>query len=134
MSIAVAYAASLAVFLVLDVAWLVLFGIGQFQSQIGPILKPEPNLLAAAAFYAIIAGGLVLLAVRPALQQQSAALAASHGAALGLTAYATFDLTNLAVIQGWTLALALVDMAWGTALSSVAAVAGYAACCRVTRR
>ena len=54
-------------------------------------------------------------------------VAATHGAVLGLTAYATFDLTSLAIIKGWTPGLAAVDMAWGTVLSAIAAVAGYAA-------
>lgn len=125
MSLPLAYAASLMTFVVLDGAWLMLVAIGQFQAQIGPILNPQPRLMAAAAFYVIYASGLVFLAVRPALQQRSWAVGATNGAVLGLTAYATFDLTNLAVIKGWTLGLALLDMAWGTALSSVAALAGY---------
>ena len=111
-----------------------LVGIGQFQAQIGPILNPQPNLMAAAVFYAIYASGLVVLAVRPALQQRSVGVAATSGAVLGLTAYATFDLTNLAVIQGWTLSLALLDMAWGTTLSWIAAVAGYGAGMRAHRQ
>ena len=106
MSLPIAFAASLLTFVVLDAAWLMLVGIGQFQAQIGPILRPQPNLMAAAAFYVIYASGLVFLAVRPALQQRSLGVAATNGAVLGLTAYATFDLTNLAVIKGWTLGLA----------------------------
>ena len=127
MALPLAFAASLLTFVVLDAAWLMLVAIGQFQAQLGPILHPQPNLMAAAAFYVIYASGLVLLAVGPALQQRSLAVAATNGAVLGLTAYATFDLTNLAVIKGWTVGLALLDMSWGTALSCVAAVAGYSA-------
>lgn len=127
MRILIAYLASLATFLVLDTAWLTLVAIDQFQRLIGPIMLPRPNLLAAAAFYVIFAAGLVFLAVRPALQHHSMAIAASHGAVVGLTAYATFDLTNLAIIKGWTLGLAVLDMAWGSALSATAATAGYLA-------
>ncbi len=134
MSLPLAFAASLLTFVVLDAAWLMLVAIGQFQAHIGPILNPQPNLMAAAAFYVIFASGLVLLAVRPALQQSSWAVGATNGAVLGLTAYATFDLTNLAVIKGWTLGLAMLDMAWGTALSCVAALAGYAAGMRAHRQ
>lgn len=125
MSLLLAFGACLLTFVVLDTAWLLLVGIGQFQALIGPIMKPEPNLLAAAAFYVIYAVGLLLLVIRPAVQQRSIGLAAANGAVLGLTSYATFDLTNLAVIKGWTLGLALLDMTWGTTLSSVAAVAGF---------
>jgi len=36
-------------------------------------------------------------------------------------AYATYDLTNLAVLNGFTLRIALIDLAWGTVLSGVTA-------------
>ena len=122
-----AFAASLITFAVLDVAWLMLVAIGQFQSQLGAILQPRPNLLVAAALYVILACGLIMLAVQPALKARSLRVAIANGALLGLTSYATFDLTNLAIIKGWTLGLALLDMTWGTVLSAIAAAAGYAA-------
>lgn len=130
MRILVAYLAALATFVLLDAAWLILVASGEFQRLLGPALLPQPNLFAAAAFYAIFAGGLVFLAVRPALERRSFATGASHGAMVGLTAYATFDLTSLAIVKGWTPGLALLDMAWGTALSAVAATAGYLAAAR----
>jgi uncharacterized membrane protein len=42
-------------------------------------------------------------------------------------AYATYDLTNLATLKDWSLPVAVVDLLWGTALTSAAAAAGYAA-------
>jgi uncharacterized membrane protein len=44
---------------------------------------------------------------------------------LGFCAYATYDLTNLATLRGFPLKLVLVDMAWGTCLTPIAAVAGF---------
>ena len=85
MSLPLAFGASLLTFVVLDAAWLTLVAIGQFQAQLGPILQPKPNLMAAAAFYVIYTSGLLHLAVRPALQQRSMAVAAMNGAMLGLT-------------------------------------------------
>ena len=108
--ILVAYIATLIAFVALDVTWLMLVAVGLFQSQLGAILRPQPDLIAAAAFYPIYAGGLVMLAVRPALRARSLISAAANGAILGLTAYATFDLTNLAIIKGWTLGLALIEI------------------------
>ena len=116
---------TLAVFLGLDAAWLWLVAMELFQSQLGTILRPEPLLGAAIAFYLIYSLGIVVLAVRPALAARAPAIAAGRGAMLGLVAYATFDLTNLAVIRGWTLQLAVVDMAWGIAATAAAALAGY---------
>lgn len=131
---AAAALASLLVFVMLDAAWLSLLAIDLFQSQLGPILRPSPRLGAIGAFYLVYAIGLVVLAVRPALANKSWPTAAVLGAVLGLTAYATFDLTSLAVIERWTVRLAVVDIAWGVTASALAAVAGYAAGRRMTPR
>jgi len=45
------------------------------------------------------------------------------GALFGFFAYATYDLSNLATLRGWPVRLAVVDTAWGTALSNAAAAA-----------
>ena len=50
-----------------------------------------------------------------------------YGAMLGFFGYMTYDLTNLATIKAWTTSLALIDIAWGTLLTAIAALAGYAA-------
>jgi len=47
------------------------------------------------------------------------------GALFGLFCYAIYDLTNLATLRDWPLRLTLVDVAWGTALTAVAAAAGH---------
>ncbi|MFM9938292.1 MAG: DUF2177 family protein [Hyphomicrobiaceae bacterium] len=123
----IAYAASLLTFLVLDVAWLMLFAADMFKRHVGAVLSDQPNLVAALVFYVVYAGGLSALAVWPALAAERLRSAVVQGALVGFTAYATFDLTNLAIIKGWSLGVSLVDMAWGTFASAVAAVAGYAA-------
>lgn len=120
-----AYLATLSAFVVLDAVWIFLVAGPFFKSQLGPLLRMEPNLAAAAFFYVVYAAGLVVLVVAPALQARSAVSAAWRGGALGLTAYATFDLTNLAILERWTLAVAVVDMTWGTLGSSIAALLGF---------
>lgn len=127
MQTAVVYIATLLGFVALDVAWLGLFAISFFASEIGGLLRAQPNLVAAAAFYLIHATGLVALVVRPALRSGTLATVLSTGALFGLCAYATFDLTNLAVIKGWTLPVTLADMAWGTIGSAAACAFGYGA-------
>jgi uncharacterized membrane protein len=87
----------------------------------GGLLRKEPNLTAAAAFYMIYAAGLVLFAVVPGLKAGSITQGAALGAALGLIAYGTYNLTNLAVLNGYSLRIALIDIAWGTVLSGVTA-------------
>ena len=119
------FAATLLVFFALDVAWLSLVGDLFFKRQLGALLRAEPEMITAAAFYAIYAIGCMALVVAPALRCRSTMAAVSRGAVLGLTAYATFDLTNLAILEGWTLAVTLVDMAWGTVATTIACLAGY---------
>ena len=40
------------------------------------------------------------------------------GGVLGLLAYGTYDLTNLAVMKGFTVKIATIDMIWGTLLTA----------------
>jgi uncharacterized membrane protein len=122
-----AYIAILAAFLVLDGIWIALVAMPLFQASLGAILNPSPNVAAIAAFYPIYAFGNYWLALRPALAARAMQIAVINAAVLGLAAYATFDLTGLAVIKGWTLKLALIDIGWGMAASVIAAVAGYLA-------
>jgi uncharacterized membrane protein len=119
------FTATFLAFIAIDAAWLLLVANAFFKSHLGPILRAEPDLIAAAIFYLIYAVGLTILVVAPALRARSAQAAVWRGAVLGLTAYATFDLTNLAILEGWTLAVTLVDIAWGTAVSALASLAGY---------
>jgi uncharacterized membrane protein len=38
---------------------------------------------------------------------------------LGLIAYGTYDLTSLAIMNGWPVAVTIADMIWGTVLTGV---------------
>lgn len=51
-----------------------------------------------------------------------AELAFLYGAALGLVAYGTYDLTNYALLKAWPLAMTIADMAWGAAIQGFTAV------------
>ena len=49
------------------------------------------------------------------------------GAVLGLAAYGTYDITNMATLKNWPTTMSLVDMVWGTILTAVCSAAGYVA-------
>ncbi|MEO9169259.1 MAG: DUF2177 family protein [Aestuariivirga sp.] len=117
----VAYALSLVILLVIDLFWLLGPGRPFYVSEIGGLLRSQPQLGASIAFYLLYAAGLTYFGVMPSLKASSAVLALGQGALFGLMAYATYDLTNLAVLNGFTLRIALIDMAWGTVLSGVTA-------------
>lgn len=46
-------------------------------------------------------------------------------AVFGLITYATYDLTNLAVLRGVPTLVAVVDLAWGATISAAVATIGY---------
>ncbi len=112
------YLLTLAVFLLLDMLWLAWLARGFYRSQLGALLAPRPVWAAAVVFYLLYVAAILFFVVQPALARHSLAWAAGAGAFLGLVAYATYDLTSLAVMANWPLRLTLVDLAWGTALTA----------------
>ncbi len=43
----------------------------------------------------------------------------------GFIAYATYDLTNLATLSGWSLTVTVVDLIWGVVASALASLSTY---------
>jgi uncharacterized membrane protein len=125
-----AYAVVLAVFVIVDLIWLGLVAKSFYRSELGDLLLPRPNLVAAAIFYLLFAAGIVLFVVEPAAASGSLVRAVVFGALFGLVAYGTYDLTNLATMKGFSVRLAVVDMAWGAVLTGLAAAAGHLALAR----
>jgi uncharacterized membrane protein len=121
------YLGALVFFVAADMLWLGVLMTDQYQAWIGPLMREQPLLLPAVAFYLLYPAGLVVFAVRPALERAQWIRAAALGAFFGLLAYGTYDLSNLATLKDWPLPLTLVDMVWGAALSCGSALAGYAA-------
>ena len=129
--VVVAYITTLVVFLGLDFIWLTVMTPRLYQPDIGPLMAAQPNMVAAILFYGLFIVGLVVFAILPALERGGLRRAASLAALFGLLAYATYDLTNLATLRGFTVRLTVADMIWGAVVSAVAASAGYAAAERV---
>lgn len=123
----VAWAVTFVVLLAIDMVWLGVVAKGMYQEAMGDLMSPNPRLAFAAVFYLAYPIGLLVFAIVPGLDQQGVLRAALLGALFGLFCYATYDLTNLAVIRGWPLALSFIDIAWGALVSGVAAAAGAAA-------
>lgn len=107
------------IFLVLDGLWLGVVAKGFYVRQLGPLMRSSFLLVPAIAFYLLIVAALLWFAILPAADAGDWSSAALNGAILGLAAYGTYDLTNLATMKGFPAPLALVDMAWGGVLSAV---------------
>ncbi len=113
---------ALTVFLVIDAIWLSTLGRSYYVSEIGSLLKTSPNLPVAGLFYGLFIAGLLYFVINPALVEDSVRRAAFSGAFFGLVCYATYDLTNLSTMKGFTWRIALIDIVWGTFLTTIVAV------------
>ena len=128
------YLVAAVVFLALDLVWLSLVAQGLYEHFLGDLLADSPNVAAAFAFYAIFVAGLVYFVIAPAVDEQSARTALVRGAAFGLITYATWDLTSLAVIEGFPVGIVPIDMAWGTFLAAAVSTTTYLLWSRLAER
>jgi uncharacterized membrane protein len=119
------YLGTFLAFLVIDMVWLGLVARKFYQAQIGFLLSPQTNWLAAGLFYLIFIAGLIVFAVMPGVQANSLLRTLLYGALFGLVTYATYDLTNLATLKGWPVILALVDITWGIFLAASVSTISY---------
>ena len=115
------YLIALPIFFAIDMLWLVVISKNFYSQQLGYLMKTNVNFAAALLFYLLFIVGVVIFVVTPALDKNSLVLALSYGALFGLITYATYDLTNLATIKDWPLVITVVDLIWGTTLSTMVA-------------
>jgi uncharacterized membrane protein len=64
---------------------------------------------------------LTALVVVPAAAANDPGRALVNGLLFGLACYGTYNLTNAATINGWPNVITIVDWAWGTIATGVAA-------------
>ena len=121
----IAYVTTAVVFLCIDAVWLTVMSSRLYKPLLGPILLDDFNVKAAALFYVIYIAGAVYFAVLPAFQSGSWTSAAVNGAVFGLSAYATYDLTNQATLKNWPVAVTIADICWGTVLTAIAVTTGF---------
>ena len=121
-----AYAGTAITMVALDMLWLGLIAKPLYQQGIGHLMADKFNAPVAVLFYALYAVGLVIFAVAPHDGSYGWGKTATMAALFGFFAYATYDLTNLSTLKDWPVSLSLIDMAWGTFVSTVAATGGKA--------
>lgn len=90
-----------------------------FRARIGPLPNVvdgavRTNIPAALATWALLSAGLVVFVLPRA--GQSLPAAALFGALFGFLVYGVYDATNMAVLRGWPLSVAVVDVCWGALL------------------
>lgn len=130
----VTYLATFVTMVLIDLVWLGVVAKPVYQQGIGHLMAEKPNITAAALFYLLYPMGIVIFAIAPHVSPVMSPDSATAtwlktftvGALFGFFAYATYDLTNLATLKGWPMSLAALDIAWGSLVTGVSALAGKA--------
>ena len=102
-----------------DLVWLGVVAKDFYRRYLPTLLRPDVRWGPGVLFYLIYVAALIVF------ERQSLGRAVGMGAFFGLTAYATYDLTSLALIRDFPTLVAAVDIAWGTVLSAAVAGVGY---------
>ncbi len=119
------YVLNFLVFLAIDAVWLLFIAKNLYAKEIGHLMAEKALLLPALIFYLLFVVGVLIFAVIPGYEAQSISKTLMLSALFGLMTYATYDLTNLATLRDWPLKVTIIDIIWGTSLSTVTGLAGY---------
>ena len=130
MTLAILYAVTAAVFLILDALMLTLVMKPLFTRHIGALLIEPIRFGPAAIFYLAYVAGLIYLVSLPALKTGAPVLVPA--ALIGAMAYGTYEFTSYAILRDWNLSMVATDFLWGTALTAFSAWAGVAVTRMVT--
>jgi uncharacterized membrane protein len=96
-----------------------------YKARLGHLLLDKPIWSVAILFYLVHAAGIAIFPVQLALGAGTWSNALLYGGLFGLCVYAAYDLTNLATLRGWPMAVSVVDLAWGTAVTAAVTLATF---------
>lgn len=110
--------------LLLDFLWLGFLMKDFYNQQLGDLARRQdagamsPRWSAAVLVYILIPLGLMVY-VRPIVLDLPIRQSFLYGALFGLVVYGVYDLTNRAVLAGWSLTMTIVDIGWGCFICGV---------------
>jgi uncharacterized membrane protein len=119
------YILTIPIFFAIDLLWLGIVAKGLYQKYLGSFLSEQVNWVAAIIFYLIFISGIIIFAVQPAVEKDSVFRAMILGVLFGFFTYATYDLTNLATLKGWPIAIVFIDIVWGMVLTGIVSTGSF---------
>lgn len=119
----IAYGLAAVTFLALDIIWLRWAAGNLYRPVIGELMAKDFNVVAAVVFYVIYIAGITWFAIRPGIEAGAVQTAMLNGILLGALCYATFDLTNQAVMKVWSTQISVLDILWGAFVTGAASAA-----------
>lgn len=111
--------------LAIDIFWIGFLAKNLYLKELGKVIRKSPNggldanIIPAALFYLIFLAGLIFFTINNKTVNGSLSSALIAGAFFGLTCYATYDLTNLATLKDFPIKVVIIDLVWGTFLSTL---------------
>ena len=121
----ISYLLTTLVFFVVDMVWLGLIAKNIYRKYLGALLSETVNWAAALIFYLLFIAGIFIFVIYPSIEKQSPERAIVLGAIFGLITYATYDLTNYATLKGFPFNVVIIDLIWGTFITTLVSISGY---------
>lgn len=112
------------IFLLIDIIWLSQSFSYIYQPNIGELLRENIIIFPAILFYIIYPLGATILVALPSLEKVLIKTIFINGFVLGVIAYGTYNLTNMATLDGWSAKVVIIDMIWGGFLTGVSVLLG----------
>ena len=119
------FAVTFVVFMGIDLIWLGFVAKNIYSKYLGYLMAPQVNWLAALVFYVIFIIGVLYFVIAPSLVDRDFTQLVIRAMLFGFMTYATYDLTNLATVRDWPITITIIDLIWGTTLSTSVSVISY---------
>lgn len=119
------FAVTFVVFMGIDLIWLGFVAKNIYSKYLGYLMAPNVNWLAALVFYVIFIIGILYFVIAPSLVDRDFTQLVIRAMLFGFMTYATYDLTNLATVRDWPITITIIDLIWGTTLSTSVSVISY---------
>ena len=120
----ITYLSVTTIFLFIDIIWLSQSFSYIYQPNIGELLRENIIIFPAILFYIIYPLGATILVALPSLEKVLLKTIFINGFVLGFIAYGTYNLTNMATLEGWSAKVVIIDMIWGGFLTGVSVLLG----------
>lgn len=118
----IAYLTVLLAFAILDGLWLGVIANSWYMTAFEPLLRKTFITLPWITFYLLYGAAVVFLSISPSVTVSGAL---TRGAALGATAYGTYNLTAYSIIGEWPWHMTWIDWLWGTIATALLAASGF---------
>lgn len=113
------------VFMGIDLIWLGFVAKNIYSKYLGYLMATKVNWIAALIFYVIFIIGVLYFVIAPTLVDRNLGQLILRAALFGFITYATYDLTNLATVRDWPITITIIDLIWGTTLSTSVSLISY---------